>query len=385
MKKKMIALLMMMAIVLSMAACVQKGDAENGGEPNEAGVTSEEVAVSEEADKPQKPEKVSLSLAEFEALQAEQPLAVVETNYLVQDEQYKSLYPDMLQAIVQNNTGLDIKDAVVAFVGWDVNNLPVKLKGSIDFSGGSYVKLVNFADINLVPGATFGKSNGFEIDSALDVTTFKAIVISFESFDGEKWENPYVDVFTATFEGKKYAEDMVFEATIVEPALFGGSQTTDSTGADEPAAGGETAEEVLANIAAQPLRVIDVKYTVQDEKYKSLYPDMLQAILQNDTELDIKDAVVAFVAWDTNGLPVKLKGSIDFSDGSYVKQVSFSDINLIPGAKYGEDGGFEIDDSLDVSTFKAIVMSYESFDGQTWDNPLFGDFCKLYEGKKLAQ
>jgi len=66
----------------------------------------------------------------------------------------------MLQAIVQNNTELDIKDIVIAYVAWDANNLPIKLKGSMDFSNGAYIKHVNFEGVNLIPSATYGKNNG---------------------------------------------------------------------------------------------------------------------------------------------------------------------------------------------------------------------------------
>ena len=70
-----------------------------------------------------------MNLADFEKLLMEQPLAVISTQYIVQDEQYKFLYPDMLQAVLKNNTTEDIKDAVVAFVAWDENNLPMKIEG----------------------------------------------------------------------------------------------------------------------------------------------------------------------------------------------------------------------------------------------------------------
>lgn len=142
--------------------------------------------------------------------------------------------------------------------------------------------------------------------------------------------------------------------------------------------------EFEALVSAQKLRVIETNYKVQDEKYKSLYPDMLQAVIQNDTPYDIKNAVVAFVAWDENNLPIKIKGSIDFSEGSYITRVNYSDINLVPGADFGRDSGYEIDEDLNIATFKAIVVSYEAFTGETWENPYFDEWCKLYEGVKLT-
>ena len=137
-----------------------------------------------------------------------------------------------------------------------------------------------------------------------------------------------------------------------------------------------------AQIAEQEVRVISTKYAVQSNEHKTLYPDMLQAVIQNGTEYDIKDAVVAFVAWDKNNLPVKIKSQYDYSGGSYVRKVAYNGINLVPGASYGENSGYEIDESCGISSFKAIVVSFETFEGETWDNPLFGEWCDMYEGKK---
>lgn len=134
----------------------------------------------------------------------------------------------------------------------------------------------------------------------------------------------------------------------------------------------------------QEMYVERTEYLVQSEELKTLYPDMLQVIIKNDTEFDIKNAVVAFVAWDKNNLPIKIKGSIDFSDGAYIYTVNYNDINLIPGAKYGDDSGFEIDDEIDVDHFEAIVVSYESFDGDTWNNPLYDSWEKAYSGIKYS-
>ena len=169
-------------------------------------------------------------------------------------------------------------------------------------------------------------------------------------------------------------------ATTTKPEISKPTTTTKPETSIEPAM---TEDKLLSQIDAQELKVIKTKYIVQDEKYKSLYPDMLQAVIQNDTSYDIKNAIVAFVAWDSNNLPVKIKGSIDFSDGSYIKKINYGDINLVPGKKFGESSGFEIDENCNIKTFKAIVVSYETFDGTTWENPLYEDWCEFYEGVKL--
>lgn len=146
----------------------------------------------------------------------------------------------------------------------------------------------------------------------------------------------------------------------------------------------KTPAELQALIDKQEVKVIATKYIVQDAKYKALYPDLLSATVQNNSKSDIRNAVVAYVAWDSNNLPVKIIGQYDYSDGSYVKQCNFSDINLVPGKSVGGDKGMPIsDDCSNIDTFKAIVVSYEGFDGETWENPYYSEWIALYSGEKL--
>ena len=156
--------------------------------------------------------------------------------------------------------------------------------------------------------------------------------------------------------------------------------------ASEPAAEtGEITEESLAELlASQPVYVVETEYIVQSDEYKALYPDMLSAIIQNNSGSDILDAVVAFVAWDSNNLPVKIEGQFDFGGGSYVKKVNYDAINLVSGETFGRGYGMTLSDENNISTFKGIVVSYTTFEGETWENPYFKDFCDMYEGKKLT-
>ncbi len=380
--KKLSVLALAAALALVAAACGGNGTqstASTGTPLSTQTSDAVEPPSIQETPSPSKSTPVLLSAAEFEELLAQLPLFISSTQYVVQDEQYKSLYPDMLQAVLQNDTDADIKNAVVAFASWDKNGLPVKIKGSIDFSDGSYIKQVNYADINLVPGDSFGENSGFEISEDCAIATFAAVVVSFETFGGDTWENPYYDAWRTLYGGVKYSDSLSVEVSPAD-ASFTGSSTGGSSAATPTSSAPE--EELLAQLAEQPLRVVSTQYVVQDEQYKSLYPDMLQAVLQNDTDADIKNAVVAFASWDKNGLPVKIKGSIDFSDGSYIKQVNYTDINLVPGDSFGESAGFEVDEACGITHFTAMVASYETFEGDVWENPLFEDWCALYEGTK---
>lgn len=141
-------------------------------------------------------------------------------------------------------------------------------------------------------------------------------------------------------------------------------------------------DELDELLAKQPLYVSSTEYVVQDSRYKSLYPDLLQAVITNNSEDDIKNAVIEFVAWDENNLPVMIKGHIDFSNGSYLIKCNYNSINLVPGESYGEDSGMAIDESVSISTFKAIVCEYENFDGKTWKNPYLTAWENMYGGGK---
>ncbi|NLD17629.1 MAG: hypothetical protein GX666_08625 [Tissierellia bacterium] len=342
-----------------------------------------------------------LSVDEFEKLLQTLPLAVVDQAFSEGDDKLNFLYPSKLQAIIRNNTSLDIKDAEVAFVAWDENDLPIKIEGQLDFYGGNYYKRVSYSDINLVPNEVFGYDYGYALSDSMKISRLQAIALSFETFNGEKWENPYTKEFKELFEGKKYNADSSVEVKIkeVEEAFKAlefanyssdndndskehGDQEDDSSGNILKTDKEISREELDGIIAQQELAVIVSEYIIQSEDMKLIYPDMLNVILKNNTDDDIKDAIIAFVAWDKNGLPVKIKGQFDFTDGSYLKRVNYNDINTIPGDTFGDNYGLLLDEHTSVTDFKAIVESFETFEGEVWKNPFYGDFKKLYEGKK---
>ena len=94
-------------------------------------------------------------------------------------------------------------------------------------------------------------------------------------------------------------------------------------------------DEALNN---QPVKIIRTEYISQEDQF--LRPDLLSAVFQNDSGVDIKNAVLGYVAWDSNNLPVKIQSQYDFTDGEYFKKVNYSDVNLVNGESYGEDGWF---------------------------------------------
>ena len=146
----------------------------------------------------------ALSITEFESELLNLPMYVEYTKHLVQHDQWKSLYPDILAASVKNNSGTSVKNVVVAFVAWDKNGFPIKIHGHIDFSGGSYVQRCKYDDVNLIDGASSDRNYGLAIDaeSTGEISTFKVIVVEYTDFDGNTWENPYFDTWCNLYENK---------------------------------------------------------------------------------------------------------------------------------------------------------------------------------------
>lgn len=158
--------------------------------------------------------------------------------------------------------------------------------------------------------------------------------------------------------------------------------TTEPTLSRTISADSKKLDELLAK---QPLYVSKTRYIVQDKYYKSLYPDLLCAIITNKSKDDIKNAYVCFVAWDKNNLPVKIKGDVDFTDGEYIQKVRYPNINLVPEKSFGSNKGFGLDTGLGIKRFKAVVYAYEDFNDNTWVNPYYNSWEQMYGGgKKLT-
>lgn len=203
--------------------------------------------------------------------------------------------------------------------------------------------------------------------------------------DGEVEAN---DVSEKNQENDGEIEDEQEESKAEEssPDQQGDSKKNVSSGKeDEESKELSPAVELEKELNKQDIVVENVEYMIQDEQYKSLYPDMLSAIAKNNTNTDIRDITYAYVAWDRNGLPLRIKGSIDFSDGQYVYGGKGENVNVAPGETFGQGYGFEIDSDMDeVYTMKAIIVDYEGFNGEKWTNPLYREFKNIYEGKRLA-
>ena len=76
-----------------------------------------------------------ITITEFEELLNKQPMTVFSTQYLVQDNKDKEAYPDLLEAVVKNNTTQTVTSVEIAYVAWNLKKQPVQIKSATDNIG----------------------------------------------------------------------------------------------------------------------------------------------------------------------------------------------------------------------------------------------------------
>lgn len=175
----------------------------------------------------------TLDAVQLEQKLLEQDVVVENTQYLIQDTEYKALYPDMLSTVIKNNSDTDINNITYGYVAWDDNGLPIRIQGDWDFSGGSYLYTGTGESVNIAPGETHGRNYGFELTEEMDaIHSIKSIVVEYEGFNGEKFENPLLDDFSKIYEGKRLADIEGHEETIFNRFESTSRTTQSSDGSD---------------------------------------------------------------------------------------------------------------------------------------------------------
>lgn len=135
-------------------------------------------------------------------LQSEQQVIVLNANVVSQSSEWKTLYPDMLQSIIKNNSSKTIKDIKVGWLGYDSNKYPVKIK--LQFSGidTDYEFIGNGENVNILSGATFGDRNGWNLDENHGLSKVLACVKTVTYYDGTIWDNPYYQYWLEQYKDK---------------------------------------------------------------------------------------------------------------------------------------------------------------------------------------
>lgn len=99
------------------------------------------------------------------------------------------------------------------------------------------------------------------------------------------------------------------------------------------------------------------------------YPDMLVVLLRNDApEAELLSATVAFAAIDALGAYIPIRGP--YSEEPLAVFVGdMSGLHVIPGATYGENYGWRLNEGHAIARVEACVVSAEFSDGTKWENP----------------
>ncbi|MBQ2835315.1 MAG: hypothetical protein IJE68_00540 [Clostridia bacterium] len=139
---------------------------------------------------------------EIEKYKNEQEVTVERTGIAIQHDEYKSLYPDMIEVIIKNNTNKTIKDYNLAILAYDKNNYPLKIKPKYDYRGGAFEFTGQADNVNIIAGATGGKDYGWELDSDHGISKVLAIVKDVTYYDGTTWENPYYPYWIEQYKEK---------------------------------------------------------------------------------------------------------------------------------------------------------------------------------------
>lgn len=195
-EKKILIIISILFLTGGLTGCSNKIDISNN---NETSTNNNESEIENTVEKNEERQYTSESL---EDEISKQPVIVYSTDYLVQDESYKCLYPDILIANIKNNSGKDIKNVTIAFVAWDSNNFPIKIDPK--YGRTSYLQLVDFDDVNLVNGQTYDDNGlGLSCTSDTNINSFKAIVVDYSDFSGNKWKNPLYEDWKKLYENKQ--------------------------------------------------------------------------------------------------------------------------------------------------------------------------------------
>src|SRR5699024_6829755 len=215
----------------------------------------------------------------------------------------------------------------------------------------------------------------------LGIFLFLGIIIFTSNSNNEVAEAPAEDTVSAeTSEDDESTEKI--EETSEEISEKDEEDNLPTVESDDETVDAVQLEQKLLD---QDVVVENIQYLIQNTEHKALYPDMLSTIIKNNSDTDIKNITYGYVAWDDNGLPIRIQGDWDFSGGSYLYTGTGESVNIAPGETHGRNYGLELTEEMDkIHSIKSIIVEYQGFNGEKFENPLLDEFSKIYEGKRLA-
>lgn len=130
-------------------------------------------------------------------------LVVVDSvNIIVQHDQWKALYPDMIKIILNNKSDQAIKNIEIGFLAWDSNNFPIKIKPQYSFGNEKFEFIGIGENVNIIGNSIWDVDRGWNLDENHGITTLKANVKKVEFYNGTTWTNPLYDTWIQEYKEK---------------------------------------------------------------------------------------------------------------------------------------------------------------------------------------
>lgn len=158
----------------------------------------------------------------------------------------------------------------------------------------------------------------------------------------------------------------------------GDSEQQENGAVNETGIAGENKKEEKELVS-----VISTDILVQDTEHKTLYPDLIEVVIKNNSDETLRHYKVGFLAYDESGYPKKIELRFDFSGGDYEKFGVSEDANVLPGETYGKDSGWELSDPHHLHYVLACVYEASFYNDETWENPNYKNWLKTFMGKQL--
>lgn len=130
-------------------------------------------------------------------------VSVESTSILSQNTQWKSLYPDMLQATIKNKSDKTIKSYKIGFLGYDANGYPLKIKGQFSFTNLDYEYIGTSEDANVLSGQVYGEGKGWALDESHGLSKVISCIKTVDFYDGTTWNNPLYNSWLAQHKEKQ--------------------------------------------------------------------------------------------------------------------------------------------------------------------------------------
>lgn len=139
-----------------------------------------------------------------------------------------------------------------------------------------------------------------------------------------------------------------------------------------------------AKAKTEQLLVVDsVKIVAQSDQYKTLYPDQIRVVITNKSDKTVKNMEIGFLGYDSNGYPLKIKMQFDFLGSNYESIGDADNVNIIAGARFGDNVRWNLDEQHGLTTVISCVKTVEFYDGTKWTNPYYDYWIAEYKEKQL--